>query len=263
MKFLKNPLGLFALAALAVAGIAFLVWAAGANVNCVGGVCYSTNGRATNAGGTNDANVTTGVFTGENDTASIECRVVGDDGGDNTFSAGGGSDTLYLGPRKDDGTQAAITVEGEDGDDVIVDGCSSNNTLNGGNGNDVIIEDAQGTLDGGDGNDLLAGGQDNDTLTGGNGNDVLNPGPGDDTINSSSADGDDIVIIHAGDTPAGATSDDYTCYGHDTILKFGYGRDGVVVLTAGQKTEETDPQTGGTYTITAGANSTCTIIYVE
>ncbi len=278
MKFLKNNLVLIAFAALAVSGIAFLVWAAGANVNCVGGQCYSTNGRTTdtsiiadcdpNTGGnqpcTNDANINTGVFTGENDTGSIECRAVS---GDTTFNSGGGNDTLYLVNPQDGTTPTAITVSGEDGDDVIIDGCSSNNTLNGGNGNDVLIEDAVGTLNGNDGNDLLAGGQHNDTLNGGNGNDVLIGGPGDDTYTTAANDGDDIVIIHAGDVPAGDNDETYTCQGNDTILMFGFNRDGVLTGTQTITDPVNNPagsSTGARYTFTdPGAGGDCTIIFVE
>jgi Ca2+-binding RTX toxin-like protein len=48
------------------------------------------------------------------------------------------------------------------------------------------------TLDGGDGNDVLIGGAGNDTLIGGAGDDVLIGGPGTDVLNG--APGDDILI---------------------------------------------------------------------
>jgi Ca2+-binding RTX toxin-like protein len=305
MKFLRNKLALWVLAALAVGGVAFLVLAAGANVNCTGGVCYSTNGRTTdttvipdcdpNTSGnqpcTNDANTTTGVFTGENDTGSIECRSAGD----TTFSLGGGNDVAYL--VNPQANLASITVEGEDGDDVIVDGCfrsggSLTNFLNGGNGNDVIIQngadpdssvDDSGRLYGGAGNDLLAGGQGNDVLgdTDGNGscsnesdpgNDVLVGGPGTDNYCTADNDGNDIVIIHAGDVPAGA-EETYSCEGDDTILLFGFNSDLVVTLNPGQSRTINDPvnnptgsSSGARYTFTAdntGATGTCTIIVVD
>jgi Ca2+-binding RTX toxin-like protein len=158
------------------------------------------------------------LFTGENDTASIGCP-----NATATFSSGGGNDVIYL-TNLTGVTPVSSTVNGEDGDDVIVDGCTSNNTLNGGNGNDVLIEDAQGTLNGGAGNDLLAGGQDDDSLDGGDGNDILVGGPGDDTF-STSDNGDDIYIIHKGDVNSGGT-ESYTCVGNDIILLFGFDRDG-------------------------------------
>ena len=48
------------------------------------------------------------------------------------------------------------------------------------------------TLDGGDGDDVLVGGDGDDTLLGGAGDDVLIGGPGNDTINA--APGDDVVL---------------------------------------------------------------------
>jgi hypothetical protein len=140
---------------------------------------------------------------------------------------------------------------------VIVDGCfrsggSLTNSLNGGNGNDVIIQngadpdspvDDSGRLSGGAGNDLLAGGQGDDFFgdTDGDGscaanesdpgNDVLVGGPGTDTYCTAANDGDDIVIIHAGDVPAGNNNEQYTCYGNDTILLFGFNQDGVLTGT--------------------------------
>jgi len=285
MKFLRNKLALWVLAALAVGGVAFLVLAAGANVNCFvpsSGTytCFSTNGNSNT--GTFDS---TTVFTGENDTASIGCP-----NATATFSSGGGNDVIYL-TNLPGVTPLSSTVNGQDGDDVIVDGCTSNNTLNGDNGNDVLIEDAQGTLNGGDGNDLLAGGQDNDTLNGGNGNDILVGGPGLDTYTSADNDGDDIVIIHAGDVPAGS-NETYSCEGNDIILLFGFNLDLVVTvnptdnvaryynLTAdptpavGNDAVIGDPvnnptgsSSGARYTFTAdntgAATGTCTIIVAE
>jgi Ca2+-binding RTX toxin-like protein len=259
MKFLRNKLALWVLAALAVGGVAFLVLAAGANVNCfVSGTaytCFSTNG---NSDTSSPFDSTTGsVFTGENDTASIGCPATG-----STFSSGGGNDVIYL-TNLPGVTPGNSTVNGQDGDDVIVDGCTSNNILRGDNGNDVLIEDAQGTLNGGDGNDLLAGGRDNDTLDGGNGNDILVGGPGTDIYSTASGDGDDIVIIHKGDVNSGGT-ESYTCVGNDTILLFGFDRDGVVEVppTASPYTV-TDPVTGGTYSFSATGSNKCTIIFAD
>jgi Ca2+-binding RTX toxin-like protein len=258
MKFLRNKLALWVLAALAVGGVAFLVLAAGANVNCFvpsSGTytCFSTNGN-TDSITPFDAN---SVFTGENDTASIGCP-----NATATFSSGGGNDVIYL-TNLPGVTPLSSTVNGQDGDDVIVDGCTSNNVLRGDNGNDVLIKDAQGTLNGGDGNDLLAGGRDDDILDGGNGNDILVGGPGRDTYNSAANDGDDIVIIHKGDVNSGGT-ESYTCVGNDTILLFGFDRDGVVEVppTASPYTV-TDPVTGGTYSFSATGSNKCTIIFAD
>jgi Ca2+-binding RTX toxin-like protein len=287
MKFLRNKLALWVLAALAVGGVAFLVLAAGANVNCFVSsgtyTCFSTNGNSDSTSPFDS----TSVFTGENDTASIGCPSTAA-----IFSSGGGNDVIYL-TNLTGVTPVSSTVNGEDGDDVIVDGCTSNNTLNGGNGNDVLIEDAVGTLNGGAGNDLLAGGQDNDILgtSGGDtGNDVFVGGPGDDDYNTADNDGNDIVIIHAGDVPAGA-EETYSCEGDDTILLFGFNLDLVVTvkptdnvarfynLTAdptpgvGNDAVIGDPvnnptgsSSGARYTFTAnntGATGTCTIIVAD
>jgi Ca2+-binding RTX toxin-like protein len=295
MKFLRNKLALWVLAALAVGGVAFLVLAAGANVNCFvpsSGTytCFSTTGQSSTStfDATTDLDAGTPgsqtLFTGENDTASIGCP-----GATATFSSGGGNDVIYL-TNLTGVTPANSTVNGEDGDDVIVDGCTSNNTLNGGNGNDVLIEDAQGTLNGDAGNDLLAGGQDDDSLDGGDGNDILVGGPGDDDYNTADNDGNDIVIIHAGDVPAGA-EETYSCEGDDIILLFGFNLDLVVTVKPTDDVERyynltadptpgtgndavigdpvnnpTGSPSGARYTFTAdntGATGTCTIIVVE
>jgi Ca2+-binding RTX toxin-like protein len=282
MKFLRNKFALWVLAALAVGGVAFLVLAAGANVNCFvpsSGTytCFSTNGNS-NTGNSFD---TTTVFTGENDTASIGCPATTG----STFSSGGGNDVIYL-TNLTGVTPGNSIVNGEDGDDVIVDGCfrsggSLTNFLNGGNGNDVIIQngadpdspvDDSGRLSGGAGNDLLAGGQGNDSLDGGDGNDILVGGPGDDDYTTADNDGNDIVIIHAGDVPAGA-EETYSCEGDDTILLFGFNSDLVVTLNPGQSRTINDPvnnptgsSSGARYTFTAdntGATGTCTIIVVD
>lgn len=272
MKFLRNKLAVFALAVVAVGGIAFLVWAAGANVNCLDPdgtgstpyTCFSTNGASDTA--TFDD---TTVFTGENDTASIECPrgTVS-----NQYSSGGGNDVIYLRDEPTPPTPAGTTtVNGEDGDDVIVDGCTSNNTLNGGNGNDVLIKGAAGagTLNGGNGNDLLVGGQGDDTFNfaANDGNDVVIGGPGFDIYNTAANDGDDIVIIHAGDVPAGNNNEAYTCQNNDTILLFGFNRDGVLTGTQTITDPVNNPAgaaTGARYTFTDPAvGGDCTIIFVE
>jgi Ca2+-binding RTX toxin-like protein len=61
------------------------------------------------------------------------------------------------------------------------------------------------TLDGGDGDDVLIGGQGNDVLLGGAGDDVLIGGPGDDTIDGGP--GDNVVLdARAASTVSSATS---------------------------------------------------------
>ena len=202
--------------ALAAAGAAYLAIGAGANVNCIDGTCNSTNGQTDNLSPYD----TDTVFTDDNDTASISGAGAG------TYSGGGGNDTFYVNLTE------VGTINGEDGDDVILDSSTvDGNFLNGGDGNDFIANDASGRLYGGAGNDLLAGGQDNDTLDGGDGNDVIIGGPGDDTFATDDAD-DDIYIIHKGDVDNTDDSvEEYTCFDGDTILLFGFNMDLVLTLT--------------------------------
>jgi hypothetical protein len=44
-KIIRNHFAVFFLVALAASGVAYLAWAIGANVNCIGGTCFSTNGQ--------------------------------------------------------------------------------------------------------------------------------------------------------------------------------------------------------------------------
>jgi Ca2+-binding RTX toxin-like protein len=267
MKFLKNHFAVFFLVALAASGVAYLAWAIGANVNCIAGTCNSTTGQSDNTSpydATTDLDtVTPGIqtlFTGENDTASIECT-----GG--TYQLGGGNDVAYL-VNPQTASLSAVTVQGEDGDDVILSQCTTNgSSLEGGNGNDFIAGDANDTLVGGAGNDLLAGGQGNDSLNGGDGNDILVGGPGMDTYTSAANDGDDIVIIHAGDVPAGNNNESYICQGNDTILLFGFNQDGVLTGTQTITDPVNNPAgsaSGARYTFTdPGAGGDCTIIFAD
>jgi Ca2+-binding RTX toxin-like protein len=137
MKFLKNHFVVFFLVALAASGVAYLAWAIGANVNCIAGTCNSTNG--------NLISTPTDIDSGTPGSQSSPARTTrprsSAQGG--TYQLGGGNDVAYL-VNPQTASLSAVTVQGEDGDDVIVDGCTSNNTLNGGNGNDVLIEDAAG-----------------------------------------------------------------------------------------------------------------------
>ena len=72
-----------------------------------------------------------------------------------------------------------LTVNALAGDDVVdATACAANSALL--------------TLDGGDGDDVLLGGAGNDTLLGGAGDDVLIGGPGIDTIDGGP--GDNVVI---------------------------------------------------------------------
>ncbi len=255
-KFMRNHFALFFLAALAVSGVVYIAWAIGANVNCIAGTCSSTNGNQDTTSPYDSS--ATSVFTGENDTASIECA------GGTMYQLGGGNDVAYL-RNPQTASLVAVTVQGESGDDVILSQCTNNgNSLQGGDGNDFIAGDANDTLLGGNGNDLLAGGQGDDAFNSAahGGNDVIIGGPGNDIFSPSDA-GDDIYIIHRGDVLAGGT-ESYTCVGSDTILLFGFERDGVVeVPPTTSPYTVTDPATGGTYSFSATAPNKCTLIFVE
>ena len=137
----------------------------------------------------------------------------------------------------------AITLAGQDGNDVFIVRSASTATVSGGNGIDrvetdlasfilpddvetleyfgsaafagtgnalanIIIGGASGdTLSGVDGNDTLGGEAGNDILDGGNGNDRLVGGTGIDTLNGG--DGNDILVIdNAGDSATGGTGID-------------------------------------------------------
>ncbi len=271
-KFMRNHFALFFLAALAVSGVVYIAWAIGANVNCIAGTCSSTNGNQDTTSPYDSS--ATSVFTGENDTASIECA------GGTMYQLGGGNDVAYL-RNPQTASLVAVTVQGESGDDVILSQCTNNgNSLQGGDGNDFIAGDAGDRLYGHNGNDLLAGGQDGDALgdVDGNGacgvnesdpnNDIFIGGPGLDTYCTAANDGDDIVIIHAGDVPAGNNNEPYTCQGNDTILMFGFNRDGVLTgtqtITDPVNNPAGDVAAGARYTFTdPGAGGDCTIIFVE
>ncbi len=242
---------------LASAGAAYLALGLGANVNCAAGTCNSTNGN-TDTTSPYDSNT---VFTGDNDTASIEAA-----GG--TYRGGGGNDTFYIRDPQT-ASKAVVEVHGEGGDDVILDGSTPDalgNALYGGDGNDFIAEDARGWLFGNDGNDLLAGGRDADCLEGNDDNDVLIGGPGLDVygcnqvngdvlgvraLNTATGDpGDDILIIHRGDVDGTAaagglssggevialgapdSTEQWSCYDNDIVLLFGFNMDLVHILTS-------------------------------
>jgi Ca2+-binding RTX toxin-like protein len=85
-----------------------------------------------------------------------------------------------------------LTVNGLAGADVV-------------DASELSADTALLTLDGGDGDDVLIGGEGNDVLLGGAGDDVLIGGPGDDTIDGGS--GDNVVVdARAAKTVISATS---------------------------------------------------------
>ncbi len=135
----------------------------------------------------------------------------GDDGDDDIIEAGSGDDVVNAGA----------------GDDTVFGG-EGNDTLSGADGDDTLFgEDGDDRLFGGDGFDTLYGGEGNDTLSGNRDGDELFGGAGDDTLNGDIAadtldggDGDDLLrgengddIIYGGDGSDTADGGD----GNDTI----------------------------------------------
>jgi Ca2+-binding RTX toxin-like protein len=112
------------------------------------------------------------------------------------------------------------------GDDLILDGWSSSDTLFGGGGADTL--DASGgadVLDGGEGDDRLRGGDDNDTLAGNAGNDYIHGESGNDSMmgglgNDELRGGQDNDVVRGGagqDFLRGAADED--------VLRGGLGND--------------------------------------
>ncbi|MFV2065670.1 MAG: SdrD B-like domain-containing protein, partial [Pirellulales bacterium] len=127
--------------------------------------------------------------------------------------AGDGADEITF-----DGSVAVpVTMEGGDGDDILIGG-QGPNTIRGGKGNDRITggkladdlfgdegddvitgKDGDDTIEGGDGSDRIRGEGGNDTINGGEGDDDLSGGGGADTLRgeggndrlSGGGDGDD------------------------------------------------------------------------
>lgn len=89
-----------------------------------------------------------------------------------------------------------ISVDGDDGNDVIIGSADLGGTLLGGDGADTITGSTIGdVINAGDGADSVDAGDGNDTVSGGDGNDIIDSGLGDDSIDAG--DGNDSII--AGD----------------------------------------------------------------
>jgi Ca2+-binding RTX toxin-like protein len=95
---------------------------------------------------------------------------------------------------------AAVHVSGfyqGNGDDEIIIGASSDDTIHGGGGNDLICAGrGDDTLVGGSGNDQLEGEIGNDTLEGGEGSDILAGELGNDTHDGGGGFYDDCFDTH-------------------------------------------------------------------
>lgn len=90
------------------------------------------------------------------------------------------------------------TLNGTNGDDIIVGTGAFNYTVNAGNGNDTICTGSgNDVINAGDGNDWINAGAGNNQIVGDNGNDTIFAGAGNDVINAGN--GDDSVDAGEGD----------------------------------------------------------------
>jgi len=129
------------------------------------------------------------------DVVGVTAELGGDDGqpdavvvdgtsGDDVVNVTGGA-TLQVG-----GLRARVSVTGgAAGDRLTVDALAGDDVID---ASGVIAGSILLTLDGGDGDDVVLGGAGNDTLLGGAGDDVLIGGPGNDTIDGGT--GSNIVL---------------------------------------------------------------------
>ena len=138
-------------------------------------------------------------------------RLAGGDGND-TLDGGVGNDWLF----GRDGADTVIggpgddQIHGQDGSDILTGGIGDDaiyagdgdDVLVGGLGDDILLGGfGDDEINGGMGEDLLQGGQGADLLSGGFGADQLIPGRGTDV--TIGGDGDDLVVLRAGEVPAG------------------------------------------------------------
>jgi Ca2+-binding RTX toxin-like protein len=143
------------------------------------------------------------------------------------ISAGNGSDNI-----DGSGQLVALTIDGNDGDDVLKGGAASDsvygregdNTIAGNAGNDYLYA--------GSGNDAISGGTGDDTIDAGTGNNTIDGGTGANQIYSGAGvdsiiggDGNDTIYSRAGaDTITGGLGNDY--------IDAGTGKDTAVYATA-------------------------------
>jgi Ca2+-binding RTX toxin-like protein len=123
-----------------------------------------------------------------------------------------GNDNISFGS-----TQIGATVDGDDGNDVIL-GTANADTISGGKGHDYIFAGGgNDSVTGGDGNDVIIGGKGNDTLHGDAGNDVISGADGDDQLFGDA--GNDLLFGAAGSdkVDGGAGTDRALKQGNDTF----------------------------------------------
>ncbi|WP_077037069.1 calcium-binding protein, partial [Pelomonas sp. KK5] len=111
--------------------------------------------------------------------------------GDDELHGNGGDDYI-------DGGFGADRIFGEAGNDELHQGYGQGGSIDGGDGDDLLVgsDDGADTLLGGAGNDRLQGLAGNDQLNGGDGQDVLEGGAGDDLLEGGA--GADLMVGGAG-----------------------------------------------------------------
>jgi len=162
-------------------------------------------------------------------------------GGDDTMSGGAGHDSMQGGFGHDvmSGDAGHDSMAGHEGDDSLAGG-DGDDTLLGGGGDD--------TLEGADGDDWLAGGLGNDLLVAGPGINTLDGDFGDDTLVGAffgapdeggsflnGGEGDDVLMIGAGDVASGGTGADMFALSADAagmarIMDFDLSQDELLVV---------------------------------
>ena len=201
------------------------------------------------------------------DGAEGEDHLYGDDGDD--LMAGGGDDDLLHGEAGTD------NMSGDSGDDTLF-GHSGDDVLDGGDGADSLIGGfGADSLDGGEGSDALHGREGDDILRGGEGEDILFGGDGADLLdgrddagdmdflNGGDGDGDDVILVGAGDIATGGDGMDsfllsqwHEVSGETTIMDFDRDEDSLVLLyedTGGSdpevevRADVANPDTGAIY----------------
>lgn len=216
-------------------------------------IIYANGGNDTVTGSSGASNDV--VYTGVgNDTvnysASSDPVILYGNAGSDTLTGSTGDDVVYGGNSSSDASDAADSINGGAGADIIyanggadsVRGTAGNDTIYGGGGNDII------TYSGGSDAVLIYGNGDSDNLTGSAGNDIILGGSGasDTTDSADTIDGgsgndviygnsgnDNIVGTVGADTIYGGADNDTINYSSDSSAALLYGNDGGDTLTGG------------------------------
>ena len=189
-----------------------------------------------------------GNVTGEMDFSEIE-SILGTGGPDGTVHGTAGDDVMNPGYIDTQGD----TIDGDDGDDDIIEAGDGNDLVNAGNGDDTVFGgDGDDTLSGNDGDDTLYGEDGNDRLFGGDGFDTLFGGAGNDTL-SGNRDGDELYGGEGNDTLNGDIAADTLDGGDgDDLLR---GENGDDVIFGGDGSDTADGGDGNDTIDTSGPGS--------